>query len=380
MKRIIYLAVSTLLVLSCTEKYEYNTDFTAPTELVSPDNVTLDVTSSANVLLEWSGGGAADGSIVQYEVLFATGSGSFDTPVETMQSDLGVLPKLTLTHAQLNIIARKAGIASASTGDIKWTVNSSKGGAVKSVDISKTISITRGEGIDPIPETLYLFGTGAAAPGETEGREFRKVADGIFHIYTNFVAGDIKFSSSETLGTGYEYYYVNNKIKEGSGVVTVPATTGNPVRLIVNFNDLSVTVDEISNVRCIWGATFDVIGVINYIGNGIFKADNCTVKFVDPSRPETNPPGWLGWVEERYYFIVTINESDKCWGRNDGVSAERPVGSEPLSFYELGEFTWDQWEHLWKMSGSLDMKKCTITINTNLEGLMAHQFSNIVPL
>lgn len=37
-----------------------------------------------------------------------------------------------------------------------------------------------------------------------------------------------------------------------------------------------------------------------------------------------------------------------CWGRGDGVSAERPVGGEPASFYALYEFQWSQWDHLWK--------------------------------
>jgi hypothetical protein len=381
MKRIIYLAVCTLLVLSCTEKYEYNADFTAPTELSSPASVTLDVTSSAVVVLEWNGGGAADGSIVQYEVLFAAGNGNFDTPLELMQSDLGALPKLTLTHAQLNTIARRAGIITGGTGDIKWTVRSSKGGIIKTIDLSKAIAITRGEGIDNIPETLYLFGTATAASGETESRAFRRVTDEIFHIYTSLINGDVMFRSSTVTGEGFEYYGDNGKLKEDSNVMPVTATSGNnPVRIVVNFGTLSVKVEEISNVRCIWGATFDVIGNINYVGNGIFKADNCPIKFVDPSRPETNPPGWLGWTEERYYFIAAIDGADKCWGRKDGISSERPVGSEPLSFYELGEFTWDQWEHLWKMSGSLDLKKCTITIDTNLEGLMAHQFSNITDI
>ena len=30
-----------------------------------------------------------------------------------------------------------------------------------------------------------------------------------------------------------------------------------------------------------------------------------------------------------------------CWGRGDGVSAERPVGGEPASFYALYEFQWE---------------------------------------
>jgi hypothetical protein len=378
MKQILYSLAIACLTFACTEKYEYNTDFTMPTELSSPADVTLDVTSSAVVTLEWSGGGATDGSIVQYEVLFAAGNGSFDNPVQVMPSDLGALPKLTLTHAQLNTMARKAGIGSESTGALKWTVRGSKGGVTQTIDHSKTINITRGEGID-IPENLHLYGTGAAATGETEGRVFRQAADGVFHIYTRLADGAVNFRNDDG---SIEYYGDGNgKLKEGAGAITVAATTGNQTaRIIVDFNTLSVQVDMITNVRCVWGATFDVIGALAYQGNGIFKADNCPIRFIDPSRPETNPPSWLGWTEERYYFLATINGGDKCWGRRDGVSAERPVGSEPLSFYELLEFTWDQWEHLWKMSGALDLKRCTITIDTNLEGLMVHQFSDIVPL
>ncbi len=149
----------------------------------------------------------------------------------------------------------------------------------------------------------------------------------------------------------------------------------------MNFNTLSVKTESIgASVRCIWGATFGVIGNLAYIGNGKFKADNCAIKFIDPSRPDTNPPGWLGWTEERYYFIAKIDGVEKCWGRMDGVSAERPVGTESLSFYSLGEFTWSQWDHLWKMSGSLDLKKATITIDTNKENLMIHEFSNVTNL
>ncbi|KAA4184745.1 hypothetical protein F3D21_26155, partial [Bacteroides ovatus] len=69
-----------------------------------------------------------------------------------------------------------------------------------------------------------------------------------------------------------------------------------------------------------------------------------------------------------------------CWGRGDDVSAERPVGGEPASFYALYEFQWSQWEHLWKMKGSLDYTHATITIDTNADGLMIHTFTNVTPI
>lgn len=152
------------------------------------------------------------------------------------------------------------------------------------------------------------------------------------------------------------------------------------VRLTVDFNTMKMTTDRIGrSVRCIWGATFENIAVLEYKGNGIFEGAGQIV-FIDPSRPETNPPSWLGWTEERYYFIANVNGAEMCWGRHDSVSPERPVGGEPLSFYALYEFNWSQWDHLWKMKGSLDRTRATITINTNADGLMIHTFTNVTPL
>ena len=151
-------------------------------------------------------------------------------------------------------------------------------------------------------------------------------------------------------------------------------------RLTVNFNTMAMTTEKIgSSVRCIWGATFADIAVLQYVGNGKFVGEG-DIRFLDPSKPETNPPSWLTYIEERYYFIAQVNGGDMCWGRGDGVSAERPVGGEPASFYALYEYQWSQWEHLWKMKGSLDYTHATITIDTNADGLMMHTFTNVTPI
>jgi hypothetical protein len=143
---------------------------------------------------------------------------------------------------------------------------------------------------------------------------------------------------------------------------------------------MAMTTEKIgSSVRCIWGATFGDIAVLEYAGDGKFVGEGDII-FVDPSRPSTNPPSWLGWTEERYYFIASVNNGDMCWGRGDDVSAERPAGGEPASFYALYEFQWTQWDHLWKMKGSLDYTHATITIDTNSDGLMIHTFTNVTPI
>lgn len=378
MKKILLICSVLLAMVSCQEDYELNANFTLPTELDSPASIELDVASSVPVVLSWTGGGAADGGIVLYEVLFDKADGDFSKPLATMKSDLGAMPRLSITHAAINTIARNAGIHPLETGDIKWTVNASKGGVVKRADKVATITVTRGEGIDNIPAELYLYGSATENSGQG-GLPFRCVEEGVFQIYTKLSAGKVLFKSATT-GETFNYYIdENSKLREGDGETTV-AASAEVTRLTVNFNTMGMTIDKIgSSVRCIWGASFTDIAVLDYTGNGKFAGDGA-IMFLDPNNPASNPPGWLGWVEERYYFIAQVNGGDMCWGRGDGVSAERPVGGEPASFYALHEFQWSQWEHLWKMKGSLDMKHATITIDTNADGLMIHTFTNVTPI
>ena len=77
MKKILSIFIVALTFICCQEKYELNTDFSVPAELSSPSAVTLDVTSNVPVLLSWSGGEAADGGVVLYEVLFDKAGGDF---------------------------------------------------------------------------------------------------------------------------------------------------------------------------------------------------------------------------------------------------------------------------------------------------------------
>lgn len=381
MKNIVLVFILALLMVGCKEEYVFDAEFTTPTVLNSPASVVIDVASPTNVILSWEGGAAAQG-YVTYEILFDKAGGDFSAPIYRSFSDLGVSPTFTLTHSTLNTIARKAGIGTSSTGNVIWTVTASKGGEVKSSGLSKEISVTRGAGIDYTGTTLYLYGTATENNG-AGGQVMRRAADGVFIAYTKAaVNGNYYFKSSTTDSEPFICYAdETGKIIEGSGSYSVNANAeGEVYRVTVDLNTQKMTIDKMINLKAIWGATFDVIGNLTYQGNGIFKADNCTIKFIMKSRPETNPPSWLGWIEERYYFIATINGAERCFGRRDGVSAERPLGTETPAFYELEEFAWSQWDHLWKMKATLDLTKCTITVNTDKDGLMIHEFSNVVPL
>ncbi len=375
MRNLFLYIVIVLFTTSCEENHELNTAFNVPLTLNSPNKVEIDVASNQNVEFTWEGGGAEDGSYVLYQVHFFKKGANINEPIEVIQSDLGALSKLSITHAVLNNIARKAGILPGESGLISWTVSASKAGIVKLSEAFNDIEVVRGEGIDNMPDSLYLYGAGNESQGQN-GTLFRRAKDGVYILYSKIGANGELLLKGQSGDETFDYTLVNGKLKEGSATIIIPPNS-QPYRITVDFNTLSIKSELISNVRCIWGANFDLIGNLAYIGNGKFSAPNSLIRFIDPNIPATNPPSWLSWIEERYYFIASVDGVDECWGRNDGISSERPIGNETLKFYELGEFNWSQWDHLWKMSGNLNNKRATITIDTNKENLKIHEFTNI---
>ena len=225
-----------------------------------------------------------------------------------MPSDLGAKNTLTLTHAQLNTLARKAGVKPNETGSFIWTVTASRGGVTKTFDGYASLSVVRGEGIDNIPEHLYVAGSAALEAGQ----EFRMEEEGLFVIYTELGAGSVKFTSEKDGGFTF-FADEKGKLAEGEGSYNVAdAPSTGLARITVNFNTLNFKVEEIGkNVRAIWGANYADIAVLEYVGNGDFTGDGDVV-FLGPGREGT--PDWCSWVEERYYFLAEGEGKEVCGG------------------------------------------------------------------
>ena len=133
---------------------------------------------------------------------------------------------------------------------------------------------------EEIPEQLYLLGSATENQG-TAPVPFRKESDGIFVIYTKLSSGNIYFTDALEDGVNYTVDS-SGKLIEGDEAYNVEAEE-NVVRLTLNFNAKTISKDLISGVRMIWGATFDVIADMQYVGNGSFKKENVNIKFVDPN-------------------------------------------------------------------------------------------------
>lgn len=368
MKKILTFFAAALAIAGC-KKYEFNTEFSMPKDLQSPSaEIALDVTSSKTVTLTWTGSAAADGGLVLYNVVFDKEGGDFSNPLDVVPSDQGALPELTLTHSQLNILARKAGIKAGERGGLIWTVTGARGGVKKTTDLKGSIKVLRGEGIDNIPEKLFIGGSAA----QEKGQEFRCESEGVFVITTLLANGNVKFTSE--IGGGFGFFIdENGKLKEGDGESAIEAPETGLGRITVNFNTLQVSCDMIGQqVRCIWGANYNDIAVLEYVGNGEFVGDGDCV-FLGPGREGT--PDWCSWVEERYYFIAMVNGEETCWGHsfldNPG-GAWTPDGSD--KFWEVAEHGWEQWNWLWKMDHAFDMKHVTYTISTNKDNRWVHSY------
>ncbi len=373
MKKIITILCAVLMVAAaCQKHYELNTDFAMPTSLSSPSSVILDVTSSSTVQLSWTGGGAADGGIVLYEVLFDRTGGNFSDPLSVMPSDLGAGQTLTLSHATLNTIARKAGVAPNQTGSFIWTVRGSKGGVVKTLEGYETLSVTRGEGIDNMPERLYVAGAAA----KESGQEFRIVEEGLYSIVTRLGEGSLYFTSEK--GGGLLFHAsAEGKLIEGDGEYTVQvAPSTGLARITVDFNTLGLKIESVETVlHAAWEATGADFAVLEYEGDGVFSGEGEAV-FYGPGRDGT--PSWCSWVEERYSFLVEIDGVQKRWGSSFGGNSFTPDGTD--SFYYIYEFDKVDWDALWKMDHALDLKNVRVTVWTNKDNQFTHMVEEAGPI
>lgn len=89
MKTLKYIyCVLAIFLYGCAEDYELNENFCVPAELSGPAEVKIDLQSSENIVLYWDGG-ADDGGVLLYNVLFDAIDGDFSEPVYSAQSDFG---------------------------------------------------------------------------------------------------------------------------------------------------------------------------------------------------------------------------------------------------------------------------------------------------
>lgn len=319
--------------------------------------VTLEPSSAATVTFEWQESLAADGGLVQYQLLFDKANGDFSKPVYAVTSDNnGLYNRATVTHKDLNKIAALAGIESLGTGTLKWAVLATKGVKGTLSSITHSITLQRPAGFAEIPGDVYLTGTATEA-GDDLSKAIKLKAgatSGEFEIYTSLKPGTYHFTDKIT-GTP-NVFAIQGSAISGEGEVTVGGTDTKVYRISLDFNNAAAKITEIKSLGLWYCADNAVRFPLDYAGNGTWKLANTQINFVQES--------YGG--EERYKFRLTVNDgaadSFEWWGSSNNDNS-RPTDASPASYFYLNFIaSSDQWNYAYKFRSEADGSHCDINV------------------
>jgi len=374
--KIMMLASFLFALIACSNDGEVRElNVSAVKVLYEPANgkaIILQASASAMVSFAWEPAIAEDGGMVMYEIAFDRVSGDFSDPVLIKASDRsGASNAATITHKQLNQIAAAAGIESAATGTLKWTVFSSKGINPVKAEQEQTIIVTRLPGLAYIPDKLYLTGDGSE-PGADISKAIimKTTAEGEFEIYTKLASGKQFSFADGTVATAKKFHTEGGLIKE-DGNSTV--STEGVYRINLDFNTGACTYTLVTRIGFFFSPDNRILFDLPYIGNGIFQAKDVTVTF--------KQEGW--GRDERYKFRMFIKENGGADAEKEvewatlNATDSRPTASSPPSYYYIRLLTaLSQWDNKWKLMGDFDDVPATYTIYLQADQIYTHSVTN----
>jgi hypothetical protein len=349
------IVVAACVFTSCKKDVRaLNLDVTAVSNLSAPaDNadIKLEPITGANIIFQWSAASTPDSGVILYEVAFDKTDGDFSNPVYKILSDgSGLQTQASISQKDLNKIAALAGIASSSSGKIKWTVLATKAANAVLSSQSNTLQIERPAGFATLPDSLYITGNATEAGDDiTKAIPLKKTADGIFELYTSLKAGDyILTDKPNENGTQY-FVDANNIIREGNTPTTVSGDT-KVYRLNYDFNIASAKETAIDSIGLYMSAYNTSIGTLNYAGNSTWEAPNVHVEFY--------PFDW--GRDERYKFILHTENGDEYWGSTNANN--NPPAGQAASYFYLVPVTNAQWDNTYKFDPSADMHNVKVDV------------------
>lgn len=363
-----FVAVSVLLS-GCDDKNDsINTNITPVNSLFAPqDNVFVKLAPStdASVVFEWEQARAEDGTFAVYEVAFDKESGDFSSPVYKVVSDNnGIRTSLTLSHKDLNRIANFAGIPSSSTGKLKWTVIASKGINVKRSEAVRTIEVERPDGFAEIPFDLYITGDATEAGTDIASAiKFKQTSSGVFELYTSLKAGSFQLIDRNT--ESHKVFSIDGDALKEDGATTVD---GDPAvyRLRLDFNNVAVSIDEITNVELWFAPDGQFWFELPYEGASRWTASDVPVVFKQED-----------WGrDERYKFRFTIKDGDDEryeWFGSVNADNSRPESSTPPAYWFMVPVNDSRWDNCFKFSGAADNNTCDVSVIFDPAGAYTHQ-------
>lgn len=324
-------------------------------------SVVLQSSSSASLYFEWEPSLAEDGGAVLYEVVFDKTDGDFSDPLAIIASDNnGAMNHATISHKTLNQIAASAGVESAETGTLKWTVYASKGIFPVKAQEDRTLTITRLAGFAEVPAQLYITGEATEVGGElSKAMQMKKVADGEFEIYMQLTAGQSFQFVSSNAGTPTTYSLKGEKLVEG-GTTTVSET--GIYRYYVDFNAGSFTSKQVTKVSLFLNWSQREIELA-YQGLGVWAVSDYTIEGLSGGDND----------DDRYKFRMQSTAGETEWRAINNDS--KPTGNESY-YYMVEKSNVEQWTNneIWKnpATDGWSGKTYDVTFSLNPSGEYTH--------
>lgn len=377
MKKIsIFIWLSALLSLfgACkTENMNYtDVDVTAVNSLFEPlDNkaVKLVSSSSAALFFEWESALTVDGGAPQYEIAFDVVGGDFSSPLYKVTSNNnGFATNAYVTHKVLNTVAILSGINPGESGDVQWTVISSRG--IKRVTSSsvRKLNISSLEGFADIPNELYITGEGSeGGTSLSTALPFKQTAPGEFEIYTKLEAGKT-YSFLDRKDPNARIFYTDDqvKLKEATEEPGMQINQTGVYRIQIDFNIATISFTEIKSIGVWFSPDNRILFNLPYQGKGIWSGTG-VVNF--------KQQGW--GRDERYKFQLETVANGQAVTEQFGAknpTDSRPNASSDPSYYHiklLAAVT--QWDDKWKFGDAVDGKSTTISVILQGDKEYTHQ-------
>jgi hypothetical protein len=355
-----FMVMLTIMAITSCKKdtRALNTTVAPVTTLTAPVNgtgYTLDPTNGSSVQFKWTASTTQD--LVLYEVAFDKADGDFSKPIYKVLSDgSGVQAQATISQKVLNTIASVAGVASLSSGTLKWAVIVSKETNAKVSTTSHTIQLTRPAGFAVLPAALYL--TGSATERGTDVSKalpFKKISDGVFELYTSLTAGTYSLVDNTT-GTPNTYSIQNNNSVIAGGTTTVTGSK-NVYRISIDLGNAAATITQIVSVGFFNAPDNKIYFELPYIGNSQWEIDNTTI---------TIPQESYG-LDSRYKYKFTVidlagNQSIEWYGSANSDNSD-PSATTPASYYYMYPVDNSQFNFCFKVNPAYNNKTGNVNVN-----------------
>lgn len=312
------------------------------------DNAMTDLTKGGDTEFYWTPSVAADNAFVLYDVIFAKADGDFSNPVAVVPSqNNGLQPYLTMSAKDLNKVAKSAGIGIGQSGDLKWTVQVSKGLYPVRYTETRTLTVQTMNSIDPLPAELKIYGP-ALESAENGLKELNMtVSKGIDKV----PASEGIFESFCKLADGQDFYIVDELgryfvLNEGGKVSCVETETPSKISAGTSVVWLNVDLDgmvwsnnivtDIVLYAAAWSDGMHVARTpMTYIGGGVWELLNYDNKTSDNAAFDT-----------RHRFNATLGDGTVLYlGTEAGLGTEYTVDYRKISFFTaatVGNADWDK--------------------------------------